>query len=179
MSRRSHILAAALVTIGTIALASTAASALPGNGFATPHGPVSGNAHVAFKSGPIGGNPISWSPKKQLIGGNPISWTPQKGPHNGCTGQIGCNPSTWTPQWHQHHPLPYFVAPVVATEVGTPAIRSFAGAPVQRTADTCSCLTKDYLPDGSVMFKDLCTKEAAVASPNDVRAQAGAATQTR
>jgi hypothetical protein len=53
-------------------------------------------------------------------------------------------------------------------------------APVRRTADTCSCLTKDYLPDGSVMFKDLCTKEAAVASPNDMRPQAqGDAPQVR
>jgi hypothetical protein len=28
----------------------------------------------------------------------------------------------------------------------------------------CNCLTKEYLPDGSVLFKDLCTKEQAATS---------------
>jgi hypothetical protein len=36
----------------------------------------------------------------------------------------------------------------------------------------CTCLTKQYLQDGSVYFKDLCTKEAAVATPDELRAQA-------
>jgi hypothetical protein len=42
-------------------------------------------------------------------------------------------------------------------------------APVAR--DNCNCLTKSYLADGSVMFKDICTKEAAVASPDELKAQ--------
>ena len=32
------------------------------------------------------------------------------------------------------------------------------------TSSNCNCLTKEYLPDGSVLFKDLCTKEQASAS---------------
>ena len=36
----------------------------------------------------------------------------------------------------------------------------------------CNCLTKQYLDDGSVLFKDLCTKEAAMATPDELRAQA-------
>jgi hypothetical protein len=35
---------------------------------------------------------------------------------------------------------------------------------VQPVAEgTCNCLTKDYTPDGTVVFKDLCTKETASA----------------
>jgi len=36
----------------------------------------------------------------------------------------------------------------------------------------CTCLTKKYLDDGSVLFKDVCTKEAALATPDELRAQA-------
>ena len=32
----------------------------------------------------------------------------------------------------------------------------------QAAAPTCNCLTKEYLPDGNILFKDLCTKEAAM-----------------
>jgi hypothetical protein len=39
-------------------------------------------------------------------------------------------------------------------------------------AGPCTCLTKDYLQDGSVLFKDVCTKEAAMATPDELRAQA-------
>jgi hypothetical protein len=195
MSRRSNIFA--LAAVSAIALAPSIASAVPAHGNVNAIAHVSGNAapHIAFKSGPIGGNPntwspkkgpiggnpISWTPNKGLIGGNPISWNPHKGPNGGCTGPIGCNPNTWTPQGHWHpHQLPYFVAPVVTTEFVAQPVQTIVSAPVQRTADTCSCLTKDYLPDGSVMFKDLCTKEAAVASPEDARAQGqGVANQTR
>jgi hypothetical protein len=187
MFSRSNVIAFALATIGAIALAPAGASAFPGHGFAPiAHAPVNAAPHVPFKSGPIGGNPNTWSPKKAPIGGNPISWTPKK-PNGGCTGPFGCNPNTWTPQahWHHHpHELPYFVAPVVTTEIVAPPVQvpvqTVVSTPVRRTADICNCLTKDYLPDGSVMFKDLCTQEAAVASPNDMRAQMqGDATQVR
>ncbi len=40
----------------------------------------------------------------------------------------------------------------------------------------CNCLTKEYLEDGSVVFKDLCTKEAAMATPAELKAQAQGAT---
>ena len=33
-------------------------------------------------------------------------------------------------------------------------------------------LIKQYLDDGSVLFKDICTKEAALATPEELRAQA-------
>jgi hypothetical protein len=30
---------------------------------------------------------------------------------------------------------------------------------------TCNCLTKNYMPDGTVVFADQCTKESAAAAP--------------
>ena len=44
----------------------------------------------------------------------------------------------------------------------------------------CTCLTKRYLNDGSALFRDVCTKEAAMATPAELKAQAqGAAPQVR
>ena len=74
----------------------------------------------------------------------------------------------WLVWWHQPH---YGVVEY-----------STVNAPVQ-TATTpapCNCLTKTYLQDGSVMFKDLCTKEEAMATPDELRAQAqGVSPQAR
>jgi len=63
------------------------------------------------------------------------------------------------------------------TEVSAPAARVIS-TPV--VSANCNCLTKEYLEDGSVLFKDLCTKEAAMATPAELKAQAqDAATQIR
>jgi hypothetical protein len=35
----------------------------------------------------------------------------------------------------------------------------------------CNCLTKQNLPDGSVLFQDICTKESAIAAPPAVGAR--------
>jgi len=34
-----------------------------------------------------------------------------------------------------------------------------------RVAGPCTCLSKEYTPDGRVLFKDLCTNEAAINPP--------------
>jgi hypothetical protein len=76
----------------------------------------------------------------------------------------------WWVQWHRPH---YVVEPVVATTTVSAPV-------VQRTESTCNCLTKEYLPDGGVLFKDLCTKEEAMATPDELKAQAqGTAPQVR
>ena len=41
-----------------------------------------------------------------------------------------------------------------------------------QAAAPCNCLTKRYLDDGSVLFSDLCTKEQAMATPDELKAQA-------
>ena len=46
---------------------------------------------------------------------------------------------------------------MVATGVAT-----YATAP---TWNRCTCLTKEYTPDGRVLFKDRCTNEAAINPP--------------
>jgi hypothetical protein len=60
-------------------------------------------------------------------------------------------------------------APVASATVTTgPASRA---APA---AAPCTCLTKRYLDDGSVLFTDVCTKEQALATPAELKAQAQA-----
>jgi hypothetical protein len=38
-------------------------------------------------------------------------------------------------------------------------------AAIARPASTCTCLTKTYLPNGAVLFKDVCTQESALNPP--------------
>jgi hypothetical protein len=83
---------------------------------------------------------------------------------------IGFNnpPHFW---WHHHH------EPVLIE--GGETIRetihetAHVSAPVASAPTApCNCLTKSYLQDGSLLFKDICTKESALATPDDLRAQA-------
>jgi hypothetical protein len=72
---------------------------------------------------------------------------------------------------------PAYQAPVQTTYAPPPAQTTYAPAPqtyVAPTAPTyaaapsaepCTCLTKSYTQDGSVMFADNCTKETAMAAP--------------
>jgi hypothetical protein len=53
-------------------------------------------------------------------------------------------------------PAPVQAAPVAATPV---------------SAAPCSCLTKQSLPDGGVLFQDICTKESAIATPAEAAAR--------
>ena len=57
----------------------------------------------------------------------------------------------WRPRhvWYAPRPVIYAAAPV-------------AVAPVY---NRCTCLTKEYTPEGAVLFKDICTNEAAINPP--------------
>jgi hypothetical protein len=59
-----------------------------------------------------------------------------------------------------------------AVMVGSPvpSAPQFSAAP-QAAAEPCNCLTKQSLPDGSVLFQDICTKESALAAPVTVGAR--------
>jgi hypothetical protein len=59
-------------------------------------------------------------------------------------------------------------APVATTTATTAA----AAATKAAAAEPCNCLTKQYLDDGSVLFRDLCTKEAFFGTPVELKAQA-------
>ena len=69
--------------------------------------------------------------------------------------------------WHHHH------EPVLIEGGETIRETMHVSAPVASVPTApCNCLTKSYLQDGSVLFKDICTKESALATPDDLRAQA-------
>jgi len=70
-------------------------------------------------------------------------------------------------------PTPVYQAPTPVYQATRPVVTA-TNAPAVATAP-CNCLTKQYLSDGSVLFQDLCTKEAATATPDELRAQAQAA----
>jgi len=55
------------------------------------------------------------------------------------------------------------IAPARGPAVATPI--------AAQAAEPCNCLTKQNLPDGSVLFQDICTKESAIASPAQVGAR--------
>jgi hypothetical protein len=59
-------------------------------------------------------------------------------------------------------PAPVAAVPVAAAPVV--AARAPVAAP-QVVQAPCNCLTKQTLADGSVLFQDICTKEAAIAAP--------------
>jgi hypothetical protein len=190
LNRKIVLALAAIATMTTAALVPTSASAMRG-GFARAavgHSPfVGGNG---LRSGGAGGilrnNGLGGGHNKVILGGGNV--------RGGCTGNacIGvkpvCSGIRCLPKlpgipigWHPHpHPWPVFAwhhehwgvgvgvggydAPVAVAD-------TTVAAPAATTAP-CNCLTKQYLPDGSVMFQDLCTKEAALATPAELKAQA-------
>jgi hypothetical protein len=46
-----------------------------------------------------------------------------------------------------------------------------AAAVVRPVAASCTCLRKTYLPNGAVLFQDVCTNESAVNPPAQAAAQ--------
>lgn len=61
------------------------------------------------------------------------------------------------PHWHVHyrHPRIWYAPRPVLYGAVTPTV----------TTSRCTCLTKEYTPDGAVLFKDICTNEAAINPP--------------
>ena len=70
------------------------------------------------------------------------------------------------PRWHvrYHRPIWYGVRPVYTAY--SPRASSAAGP--------CTCLSKEYTPEGAVLFKDRCTNEAAMNPPAPAPQQTGA-----
>jgi hypothetical protein len=74
-------------------------------------------------------------------------------------------------------PVPVYQAPVPVYQDHRPVVTA-TNAPAAVTKAPCNCLTKQYLSDGSVLFQDICTRETAMATPDELRAQAQAAAPT-
>jgi len=71
-------------------------------------------------------------------------------------------PHHWHWHWAWHHR--YWIPPVVVGGVAGGVAASYA-ATTPTTSGTCSCLTKQYTPEGVVVFKDVCTNEMAMNPP--------------
>jgi hypothetical protein len=83
---------------------------------------------------------------------------------------------SYTPSYSTTYVAPTYVAPTYAapTYAAAPSYSAPApsySAPSQAPASTCTCLTKSYQQDGSVLFQDTCTNEAAAAMPGQQQAQ--------
>jgi hypothetical protein len=147
MSRKSIIMAlAAVVSLGTIALSSSDASAF-GRGFGGGGGGMhtGGGVHVA--SARVGNVHNNFAFRRFVR-----------------------VPPRWIPHRHWHVWRPYWIAPVIATGVAT----TYATAP---TWNRCTCLTKEYTPQGAVVFKDVCTNEMAMNPPDNPAPAADTAPQ--
>jgi hypothetical protein len=195
MLNRSSIFAlAAIVTVAAAALAPTSASAMRGGfgggGFgggrsfgggglghtasfgrigSVGRGPVGGfGNHGRGFIGRIARHPICI----ERCGGHPF-------PPIGCLEHFkNCGghplpPIVWWDHPHWHHAHWGVVDGQVPVAVDT------AAQTVATPTAPCNCLTKQYLDDGSVLFQDICTKEAALATPDELKAQAQGASPTQ
>jgi hypothetical protein len=159
----SGLTAAALIGF---AVASTGALAAPGDGVkAIGKAKMSGSlsAPVSKSSplttpGPVVKNP-KFTPKITLPSppGSPVPG--KKKP----------------PIWVKYKPIKivkpiHVVHPVVVG--ATAAAVSYPAAAYRAAPSQCRCLTKEYLPNGAVLFKDNCTNEYAANPPLEQTAQA-------
>jgi hypothetical protein len=73
------------------------------------------------------------------------------------------------PRWYVHYrrPIWYGGAGYIAAPVTYAVSRPVVAGP-------CTCLSKEYTPEGAVLFKDRCTNEAAINPPAPAPQQTGA-----
>ena len=170
MFRKSMMLAlAATVSLGAVALSSSTASAFhPAGGM--------GGSHASGGNKFFGGPGLHVS--KPLVNGIVI--------HKPMVNGIKINP--WPKfgyNWHWHYPRywwwryswrrPYWIAPAIATGGVAAAATSYASS--TPATNTCTCLTKQYTPQGAVVFKDVCTNEMAMNPPANASPAADAGPQ--
>jgi hypothetical protein len=169
MSRKSITLAiAAAVSLGAFALSASTASAFhpsSGNGIHAVGGgsvkAIGGGVHVNNVPHVMG---VKINPQVQGIKINPkvtgILINPKFNHHG---------PRWWW--WRYTFRRPYWIAPVIATG----GVATYAAT--TPTTNRCTCLTKEYTPQGAVVFKDVCTNEMAMNPPVDASPAAYTAPQ--
>jgi hypothetical protein len=174
------VLAAATLAAASL-LAGTASAKAP-TGLHAPTGQSHSTGGTLISCG-IGG----CTQKKGSTGGTLISCgiggcTETKGSHPIEKGHGPVIPPGWRHADHDHDygwryrdgyrfGWPYqsgiqvdVVAPVVAAPAPVEAVQAATQAP-------CNCLAKQNMPDGSVLFQDICTKESWVVAPRTVGAR--------
>jgi hypothetical protein len=65
-------------------------------------------------------------------------------------------------RWHHHHWHRYGWGWGVPVAMGVAGVATYAAT---APAPACTCLTKQYLDNGAVLFTDTCTNESAMAMP--------------
>lgn len=138
----------------------------------TGHGPVVNPNHPPFHVCPLYSPECKGPP---MANPNPPS-NPPSGDHG--HGPIVINPPpvivaappvvVAAPAPVMARPQPVYAARPMPAQAPSADANVAAGEP-------CNCLTKQYQQDGSVVFRDLCTHEAAMATPADLQAQQAAA----
>ena len=173
MSTRTSLLTlATAAAFGAAAFAPTGASAKPILGVIIKPKPVMG---VVIKPQPI----LGVIKPKPIVGIvlPPVMGVPVKQPP--ITGIVIHPPPDHDHDhdWDHDHDHdwdgPHFRwwrRPPVVIE-GSAPVASTPVAVAPSSPGPCTCLTKNYLQDGSVLFQDACTKESALATPVDLRAQ--------
>jgi hypothetical protein len=153
MSRKSLTLAlAAAVSLGAFALSSSTASAFhPSGGGIKASGVKSGG----FQSNPHLVTGLKINNKPMVTG---IVIKPKPGIITGIVIKPNHPHHAHWPRWWRYTTWgrPYWAAPVVAAG----GVATYAA-----TTNRCTCLTKEYTPQGAVVFKDVCTNEMAMNPP--------------
>ena len=188
-ARTSLFALTALAAVATTVFAPVTASAWGSGGM---HGQTPGNNSGGGYGGKPNGS--TWSPGQTRPGGNygqpghPGGWN-QGGYRPGDNYGSGRWGSGWRPSYYANNgywrrptsywygsttyataPVQTYVAPPVQT-YAAPPVQSYATAPAYVAparpvvSSDCSCLSKSYLPDGTVVFADNCSKETATAAP--------------
>jgi hypothetical protein len=174
-------------------MATMPAAALPLSGLLHPGKPVElGNKPMPMP------NPSKPAPSGPIVNAHPpIDICPLYKPE--CKGPPKANPNpNPNPPTGGHGPVvinppPVIIAPPPVVVAAPPVFArpmpiyaphpmpmpapSAATNPSVAAAPSCNCLTKQYQQDGSVVFRDVCTHEAAMATRADLQAQAQAAAQ--
>ena len=158
---------------------------------ATNCGAGGGASSPGFPNGGQAGHPGGWNQGGYRPGDNYGSgrwgsgWRPSYYANNGYWRRptsywYGSTTYATAPvQTYATAPVQTYVAPPVQTYVAPP-VQSYATAPAYVAparpvvSNDCSCLSKSYLPDGTVVFADNCSKETATAAPGGApQGQAG------
>lgn len=166
---------------------------MPGAVGQKPDGTTQKPPVPGVSAGPVAGPTINNQPLKVPVGEicaqhptecaphYPQPWPPKKGDDDGDPkkGPIAVQLPPVVIGGPSVIARPVYVEPPQVATSTQPAV---ARAPVANTAtpvaqEPCNCLTKQYLDDGSVLFRDLCTREAAMATPAELKAQAQAQAQ--
>ncbi len=73
--------------------------------------------------------------------------------------------------WYRFRPVVFGGAPGAPVAAGPVSAPGPVTAAPQAPTGSCNCLTKQDLPNGGVLFADICTQQSAIAPPQAVSAR--------